>query len=96
MTSTMYNEINNKLDILISSNLSNKKALNLSEAAQYIGISKTYMYQLTHRREIPFYKPNGKQVYFDKNELDNWLLSNPKDNVKEQAKEYIKNLRGVK
>lgn len=95
MTALNYNEINEKLDFLINSNISNKKALTLTEASHYIGISKTYMYQLTHRNLIPFYKPNGKQVYFDREELDKWLLCNPQRNIKQQAKEYTQNNREV-
>ncbi len=88
-------EINSKLDLLINSNISNKQALTLTEASNYIGISKTYMYQLTHKHLIPHYKPNGKQVYFDRLELDKWLLSNPIRNNKDIAKEYTQNNREV-
>ncbi len=97
MTATMYNELNDKLDFIINNSLNNKKALTMSEASNYIGISKTYLYQLTHRNLIPFYKPNGKQIYFDRNELDNWLLSKPQKNAKQLAEEYTQNnFRGVK
>lgn len=93
----MYNELNDKLDFIINNSLNNKKALTMSEASNYIGISKTYLYQLTHRNLIPFYKPNGKQIYFDRNELDNWLLSKPQKNAKQLAEEYTQNnFRGVK
>lgn len=90
------NEISDKLDLLISSNLTNKKALSMVEASMYIGISKNYLYQLTHRNLIPFYKPNGKHLYFDREELDNWLLTNHHRNIKADAVEYVKNNRGVK
>lgn len=42
-------------------------------AAKYLGISEGALYKLTHRNEIPFYKPNGKIIYFQKSELDNWI-----------------------
>jgi excisionase family DNA binding protein len=53
------------------------KPLTLSEACRYIDCSKSYLYKLTSRGEIPHYKPNGKKVFFAKNELDAWLLRNP-------------------
>jgi len=53
-----------------------KKMLTLEEAAKHLGISKASLYQLTHRRAIPHYKPNGKMVYFNRLELDKWLQRN--------------------
>ncbi|MFN4764571.1 helix-turn-helix transcriptional regulator [Gillisia sp. Q332] len=55
----------------------NKKVLTLDEACEYTGISRGYMYKLTARGEIPFSKPRGKLIYFDKEKLDQWLLSQP-------------------
>lgn len=53
-----------------------KKMLTLEEAARYLGVSKSNLYQLIHRRAIPHYKPNGKMVYFNRLELDKWLQRN--------------------
>lgn len=53
-----------------------KKALTLNEAIEYTGIKKSYMYKLTSTHKIPYYKPNGKSIYFDRLELEKWLLSN--------------------
>ena len=36
------------------------------------------MYELTSSGGIPCYKPNGKQLYFKKQEIEDWLLSNRK------------------
>ncbi|MCH8021904.1 helix-turn-helix domain-containing protein [candidate division KSB1 bacterium] len=51
--------------------------LTLDEAAQYLDISKSYIYKLTCSNKIPHYKPQGKRLYFAKSELDTWLLRNP-------------------
>ena len=53
-----------------------KKVLNLNELAEYIGFSKSYVYKLTSQNLIPHSKPNGKAVFFDKDEIDKWLLNN--------------------
>lgn len=53
-----------------------KTILNLNELAEYTGISKSYLYKLTHFGKIPFSKPLGKLIFFEKKEIDNWLLSN--------------------
>lgn len=53
-----------------------REALNLDEAAAYLGVKKSHLYKLTHQRLIPYYKPGGKSCYFKRAELDEWLLSN--------------------
>lgn len=58
-----------------------KKMLTLEEAAKHMGVSKSNLYQLIHRRAIPFYKPNGKMVYFNRLELDKWLQRNRVEQV---------------
>lgn len=50
-----------------------KETLTTAEAAKYLGISQSYLYKLTADKAIPFYKPTGKQIYFDRKELDGWL-----------------------
>ncbi len=56
--------------------LAQKEVLDIDELALYVGLSKTYIYKLTHSNKIPFYKPGGKKIYFKRSEVDNWLLSN--------------------
>ena len=55
-----------------------KTILTLEEVAKYTNYSKSYIYKLTSRREIPCYKPNGKQLYFKRPEIEVWLLSSRK------------------
>ena len=43
-----------------------KNVLTFDEACTYTGISRTYMYKLTCGSRIPHYKPNGKNIYFDR------------------------------
>lgn len=51
------------------------KPLNLVEAAKYLSISQSHLYKLTSQRKIPSHKPNGKYLYFFKEELDEWVRS---------------------
>lgn len=53
-----------------------KEVLTSEETANYLGISKSYLYKLTMRREIPHYKPMGKMCYFNRREVEEWLQSN--------------------
>lgn len=54
---------------------SHKRVLNLTEFANYAGLSKSYVYKLTSQGKVPFYKPNGKHI-FDREEVETWLLQN--------------------
>lgn len=53
-----------------------KDVLTSDETALYMGISKSYLYKLTMRRQIPHYKPLGKMCYFNRREIEAWLQSN--------------------
>lgn len=53
-----------------------KEVLTSEETARYMGISRSYLYKLTMRQEIPHFKPMGKIVYFNRTEVEQWLQSN--------------------
>jgi excisionase family DNA binding protein len=77
----------------------NNQPLNLEKAAAYLHVSKSYLYKLTSRNQIPYYKPSGKLVYFDKKELDQWILQNritPKSEIEEDAISHLSFGRKVK
>ena len=63
-----------------------KTVLNFDEVAVYTGLSKSFIYKLTCTGGIPCYKPTGKHIYFDKQEIDQWLLQNKKASTKEIEK----------
>lgn len=50
-----------------------KDVLTLEEAALFMGISKSSLYKMTHKNVLPFYRPNGKLIYFEKVELLKWM-----------------------
>jgi excisionase family DNA binding protein len=53
-----------------------KTVLTTDEAARFLGISKSCLYKMTMKMEIPFYKPNGKVCYFNRLELETWMQNN--------------------
>lgn len=71
---------------IVSHNVLQKQILTFSEAAVYLGISKSTLYKLTSSRSIPIYKPAGKLIYFDRLELNNWLLQNRQSTMNEISK----------
>tara|TARA_Y100000385_G_scaffold230067_1_gene241655 strand:+ start:466 stop:765 length:300 start_codon:yes stop_codon:yes gene_type:complete len=64
--------------------LSKKPVLNIRDLCDYTGYSRSYIYKLTSRNAIPYFKPSGKMVFFEREEIDSWLLRN-KQEVKEQS-----------
>jgi len=54
-----------------------KKVLTLDELVEYTGFKRATIHQLTSTGRIPFSKPNGKSVFFDREKIEEWLLSNP-------------------
>ena len=65
--------ISERLTFIESRIFAGKQMLTTEEAAYYIGISRSLLYKMTHTMQIPHYKPRGKMVYFDKDELDDWM-----------------------
>lgn len=75
----MTQEELDKLAAAISDSITicHKEVLTLDEAAQYTGMKKSYLYKLTASKAIPHYKPNGKNCFFKRTELEDWLTTNP-------------------
>lgn len=51
--------------------------LSLEEAATFLNLGKQTMYGYTSNRTIPFIK-RGKKLYFQKDELEKWLMEGKK------------------
>ena len=75
----MTQEDLDKLALAIGRNVlfAQKEVLTLEEVAQYTGLKKSCLHKLTSLRAIPHYKPNGKNCFFKRTELEEWLTSNP-------------------
>lgn len=92
---------NNELQTLadmISANvaLNSKEVLTADEAARYMGVKKSYLYKLTMQKMLPFSKPLGKVCYFNRLELEAWLMSNriaTADEIRDKAQAYCAHTR---
>lgn len=62
-----------------------KKILTFNEALQYTGFSASHFHKLTAAGEVPCSKPTGKSLFFDREELERWLMSRRKPTRQEQA-----------
>ena len=52
-----------------------KRFLTIAEAAEFLRLSKSTIYKLTHRQLLPFIKPNNGKIIFDVEDLEKWLQS---------------------
>lgn len=56
--------------------LAAKNVLDLDDVSVLTGLSKSHLYKLTCTHKIPFYRPRGKVVYFDRAEVEAWMKQN--------------------
>lgn len=69
--------------------LAAKTMLTVEDVAALTSLSKSTVYKLTCANEIPHYKPNGKQVYFDRSELEAWMKQNRIGTMQEAESEAV-------
>ena len=79
--------------------LAAKNVLCFNDVALLTGLSKSYLYKLTCNHEIPHYKPNGKQLYFDRAEVEAWMKQGriaTDDEIETNAATYVATGRMMK
>lgn len=85
-----------RLDRLEQKIFGDKRWLNVSETAYYLGYSKDHIHKLKadHLIEGKHYHKTTGRVLFDKVALDHWVQSNPSSKIdaKEVANNILKDL----
>lgn len=74
---------------------SGKEVLTLQEAAQYMGIARSSLYKMTSNQTIPFYRPNGKLIFFEKDDILSWIRRNrvfSTEEIEEKARLHMQRL----
>ncbi|WP_262150756.1 helix-turn-helix domain-containing protein [Chryseobacterium foetidum] len=46
------------------------------EVAAYLGYKPKYIYQLIHKKKIPFSKPFGRKLVFSRQKIDDFIALN--------------------
>jgi len=73
--------------------LGTKTALNMNDLSLLTGLSKSHIYKMVMNKRIPYYKSEGgKFTYFEKSEIEKWLLHyrvKTTDEVENEAANYI-------
>lgn len=91
MDEQVLTEIRELKKLIFEQNMLQKEVLNFNEAAVYLEVSHSHLYKLTSTGTIPAYKPNGKKLYFNRQELNKWLLSNRQtslSNIEEEVSQF--------
>ena len=74
---------------------SGKEVLTLQEAAQYMGIARSSLYKMTSNQTIPFYRPNGKLIFFERDDILSWIRRNrvfSTEEIEEEARLHMQRL----
>lgn len=79
----ILNKLDKIVELLENQKVAQKSILNFNEACQYLNVSLSHLYKLTSSRQIPHFCPQGKKLYFKREELDQWLLRNRQSTNKE-------------
>lgn len=85
-------KLSNIETMLQEQNLLKKDVLNFNDACSYLDISASHLYKLTSQKSIPHFCPQGKKLYFNRTELDEWLQRNRQtstDEIETMAANYL-------
>lgn len=66
-----------------------KNVLSIDDVSTLTGLSKSHIYKLTSSRQLPHYKPNGKLMYFDRKEVEEWMKQNRVETIAEAERRAI-------
>lgn len=58
-----------------------KELLNVAEVALYTGWSKGYVRKLAEQGMLPYYRPGGRMIFFEKVEVLNFLRRNRVESI---------------
>lgn len=92
MDINIIEKLNSIEKLIVEQQTMQKQVLNFNETCKYLELSQSHLYKLTSTGAIPHYKPNGKKIYFNRPELDHWLLRNKidsQDEIEQQAANFL-------
>lgn len=72
---TILQELQELREVVERQGHARKEVITAEECAELLGVSAGYVYRLTSEKRLPHYKPQGKKIYFRRQELLDWLLT---------------------
>ena len=92
----LISELQTLKQMLENLSIQQKEYLNVEEAANYLGISKSTLYKLMSANKIVYYKPNNKISLFKVEDLRNYIEKgkiNTTEDYSSIAKKMIENFK---
>lgn len=92
-------ELEQRVTLLENVVFASKDVLTLEETSMFLGLSRSALYKMTHNNIIPFFRPNGKMIYFEKAELLEWIRSHrvaSEAEIADKAKELMQRMATAK
>ncbi len=89
----IQNELKEIKELLIKQTIQQKEILTIEEASEYLGLSTSRLYKMTSNKEIPHYKPGGKKIYLNRQELEQWILNSrvaSTNDLDDEMENYLK------
>jgi excisionase family DNA binding protein len=73
-----------------------RKPLNVQEAAAFLGLKPSYIYNLVHYGKLSAYKPGGKILFFKQEDLERFAFRNKRAADFELAEQAESILNGAR
>ncbi len=83
----IQNELKEIKELLKKQTIQQKEILTIEEAADFLDLSTSRLYKMTHNKVIPHYKPGGKKIYLKRKELEEWILNGRVESVNDLGEE---------
>lgn len=89
----LQEQISELKKLVLQQSVGTKSVLTLKEAAIYLGCSRSHLYKLTSAGTIPHYKPEGKKIFLNREELEGWCMRNycyvDQEEIEAKAATYV-------
>ena len=67
----------------------NEKPLSVKQAAEFLNLKPTYIYNLVFYGKLKAYKPGGKIMYFKQADLEKYAYRNVKGDLSDEAETIL-------
>lgn len=88
-------DLQKRVDTLEDMLEAGKEVLTVEEAAKFMGMARSSLYKMTSDQTIPFYRPNGKMIFFEKTDILSWIRKNrvsSREEIEEEARLHMQKL----
>lgn len=72
--------------------MENTTLMTFKKVCEEYGMSKDHLYHLNHKNAIPYFKPSGKVIYYEKSDVEKYIRQNRVKSITEinqEAANYV-------